>query len=286
MKKTIIFAALAIFTHSFTAEKKAYLIYNDKGKISSYEKLLKAAKESDMIFFGEFHDNPICHWLELELTKDLYAEKKDKLVLGAEMFEADNQIVLTKYLTGVISDSAFEKDTRLWGNYGTDYKPLIEFAKANKLNFVATNIPRRYASMVYHKGLASLDTISKEAKQWIAPLPIKYDSTVQSYKEIFENSGGHGGQNLPMSQASKDATMAHFIMQNWKPGQTFLHYNGAYHSNNHSAICWYLKQSNPNLKVLVISAASQENIEKLSTESLGLGDFIICIPESMTRTMQ
>ncbi len=286
MKKTIIFAALAIFTLSFTAEKKAYLIYNDKGKISSYEKLLKAAKESDMIFFGEFHDNPICHWLELELTKDLYAEKKDKLVLGAEMFEADNQIVLTKYLTGVISDSAFEKDTRLWGNYGTDYKPLIEFAKANKLNFVATNIPRRYASMVYHKGLASLDTISKEAKQWIAPLPIKYDSTVQSYKEIFENSGGHGGQNLPMSQASKDATMAHFIMQNWKPGQTFLHYNGAYHSNNHSAICWYLKQSNPNLKVLVISAASQENIEKLSTESLGLGDFIICIPESMTRTMQ
>jgi uncharacterized iron-regulated protein len=286
MKKTIIFAALAIFTLSFTAEKKAYLIYNGKGKISSYEKLLKAAKESDMIFFGEFHDNPICHWLELELTKDLYAEKKDKLVLGAEMFEADNQIVLTKYLTGVISDSAFEKDTRLWGNYGTDYKPLIEFAKANKLNFVATNIPRRYASMVYHKGLASLDTISKEAKQWIAPLPIKYDSTVQSYKEIFENSGGHGGQNLPMSQASKDATMAHFIMQNWKPGQTFLHYNGAYHSNNHSAICWYLKQSNPNLKVLVISAASQENIEKLSTESLGLGDFIICIPESMTRTMQ
>ena len=87
-----------------------------------------------------------------------------------------------------------------------------------------------------------------------------------------------------MSQAVKDATMAYFILQNWKIGETFIHYNGAYHSNNHSGICWYLLQKNPKLKVLVISAATQDDINKLDDENKGLGDYIICIPESMTRT--
>lgn len=286
MKKIVLYATIAFFTLSFTAEKKAYLIYNGKGEASSYDELLKSAKDADIVFFGEFHDNPICHWLELELTKDLYAEKKDKLVMGAEMFESDDQIILDEYLRGVITERTFKDEAKLWPNYGTDYKPLVEFAKTNKLKFIATNIPRRYANMVYNRGIKSLDSIDKEAKHWIAPLPIKYDSTVQAYKEIFENSGGHGGQNLPMSQASKDATMSYFILQNWKAGQTFIHYNGAYHSNNHSGIVWYLLQKNPKLKIMVISSASQADINKLDDESKGLGDFIICIPESMTSTQQ
>lgn len=286
MKQILLLVSAVVLCFGFSGEKKAYEVYDSKGAVSSYADLLKSAKESDVILFGEFHDNPICHWLELELTKDLYAEKKNKLVIGAEMFEADDQVIMNEYLRGVISEKTFKDEAKLWGNYETDYKPLVEFAKTNKLKFVADNIPRRYANMVYNRGLASLDSIDNEAKKWIAPLPIKYDSTVQAYKEIFENSGGHGGQNLPKSQAVKDATMSYFILKNLEKGQTFIHYNGAYHSNNHSGIAWYLQQSNPKLKILVISAATQENIDKLDDESKGLGDFIICIPESMTRTMQ
>ena len=286
MKQILLLSTVVMLCFGFSGEKKAYEVYDGKGAVSSYADLLKAAKESDVVLFGEFHDNPVCHWLELELTKDLYADKKDKLVLGAEMFEADDQVILNEYLRGVISEKTFKDEAKLWGNYATDYKPLVEFAKTNKLKFVADNIPRRYANMVYNRGLASLDSIDNEAKKWIAPLPIKYDSTVQAYKEIFENSGGHGGQNLPKSQAVKDATMSYFILKNLAKGETFIHYNGAYHSNNHSGIAWYLQQSNPKLKILVISAATQDNIDKLDDESKGLGDYIICIPESMTRTMQ
>jgi uncharacterized iron-regulated protein len=284
MKKALLYSVIAFISFSFTSDKKAYEIFDGQGKMSSYDEILKAAKESDVILFGEFHDNPICHWLELELAKDLYADKKEKLVMGAEMFESDDQVILNEYLRGVITEKTFKDEAKLWGNYETDYKPLVEFAKTHQLKFVAANIPRRYANMVYNRGLASLDSIDKDAKKFIAPLPIKYDSTVQAYKEIFENSGGHGGQNLPKSQAVKDATMAYFITQNLKKGETFIHYNGAYHSNNHSGIAWYLKQTNPKLKVLVISSATQDNIDTLSDESKGLGEFIICVPESMTRT--
>ena len=277
--------SLVIFMCSFIrSDKPAYSLFDIKGVKTDYDKLLAAAQKADVILFGELHDNPICHWLQHELTVDLYNSKKENLVLGAEMFEADDQVALNEYLSAKVSDKTFKDECKLWNNYSTDYKPLVDLAKKNKLPFIATNIPRRYANMVYSKGEAALDSISPEAKKWIAPYPIKYDGNVKCYKEIFENAGGHGGDNLPKSQAYKDATMAHFILKNWSKGKTFIHYNGAYHSNYHSAIEWYLKQENLNLQVLVISSTEQKDITKLEENTLGSGDYIICTPSLMTKT--
>lgn len=265
-------------------DKQPLALFNSKGDKATYDQLLNEAKKADIILFGELHDNPMCHWLQREITEDLFTEKKENLILGAEMFEADDQIALNEYLTGKTSEKTMKEEVKLWNNFATDYKPLLDIAKKNGLKFVACNIPRRYANMVYSRGERSLDSIDVEAKKWIAPYPIKYDSTLKCYKEIFENAGGHGGQNLPKSQAYKDATMAYFILKNWSKGKLFIHYNGAYHSNNHQGIEWYLKQQNPNLKILVISSTEQKDNSKLDEKSKNIGDFIICTPESMTKT--
>jgi uncharacterized iron-regulated protein len=278
MKNTFILLCLLLTTVAFKSDKPAYRLYTSDGTRSDYTELLKKAQDADIILFGELHDNPICHWLQLELTRDLLETRKDKLVLGAEMFEADDQIALNEYLAGKLSEKTFKDEVKLWSNYKTDYKPLIETAKTNKLRFIATNIPRRYANLVYNKGIEKLDSIETEAKKWICPLPMKYNGNLRCYKEIFESAGGHGGENLPKSQAIKDATMAHFILKNWSKGQLFIHYNGTYHSNYHEGIEWYLKQQNQNLKVLTISSVEQEGIDTLSTDAKGLGDFIICTP--------
>lgn len=283
--KNIFFLFSFLFTaFAFKSDKPAYKIYTADGAASDYEQLLKKAQEADIVLFGELHDNPICHWLQLELTKDLLSIRKEKLVLGAEMFEADDQIAVNEYLAGKLSDKTFKDEVKLWNNYKTDYKPLMELAKSNRLPFIATNIPRRYANLVYNKGIEKLDSIDEEAKKWICPLPMKYDGNLKCYKEIFESAGGHGGENLPKSQAIKDATMAHFILKNWSKGKTFLHYNGTYHSNYHEGIEWYLKQQNKNLRVLTISSVEQAGIDTLAMDSKGLGDYIICTPESMTKT--
>ncbi len=280
---TLSFITLTNFT-LFDNGKDAYVMYDSAGKKTDYSQLLLEAKKADIILFGELHDNPICHWLQKELTQDLYTDKKEKIVLGAEMFEADDQIAIDEYLSGRVSEKTFKDEVKVWNNFSTDYKPLLDFAKANKLKFIATNIPRRYASLVYFRGMASLDSINPEAKKWMASWPIKYDSTLKCYKEIYENAGGHGGQNLPKSQAIKDATMAYFILKNWSKGQTFIHFNGAYHSNNHQGIEWYIKQQNLSLKVLVISSTEQKDIHVLEDEAKAIGDFIICTPASMTKT--
>ncbi|MEI7662680.1 MAG: iron-regulated protein, partial [Bacteroidota bacterium] len=60
---------LLIFIPGFArrGDKEAYKVYNGKGHCVGYDDLLKSAAKSDIIFFGEMHNNPICHWLELEL---------------------------------------------------------------------------------------------------------------------------------------------------------------------------------------------------------------------------
>ncbi|MFC2093308.1 ChaN family lipoprotein [Bacteroidota bacterium] len=281
---TLILFFVLVVNIAFASDKPAYKIFDKSGDEVLYEDMFDRLQESNIVMFGELHNNPICHWLQYEVTKDLFEIKKVSLILGAEMFEADNQIIVNEYLKGQLTDKSFEKEAKLWGNYKTDYKPLLEFAKTNNLNFIATNIPRRYASLVYSKGLEALDSLAKDAYQWITPLPIAVDLELKCYKDILEKAEGHGGENLPYAQAIKDATMAYFILNNYKRGDLFLHFDGAYHSDNFEGIVWYLKKDKPNLDVVTISSVEQNDLGELNKDFYGLADFIICINENMTKT--
>lgn len=284
MIKHLMLTAVLLTLFAFKSDKKAYQLFDTKGKETQYSKLLDAAKEADVILFGELHDNPIDHWLEQELTKDLYADKKENLILSAEMFEADDQIIVDEYLSGAVSEKTLKEEAKLWTNFPSDYKPLLDFARKNKLRFVAANIPRRYANMVYTRGLEKLDSIDVEAKRWIAPLPILYDKTLKCYADIFSQAQGHGGENLPKAQAIKDATMAYFILKNFSTGKTLIHFNGSYHSDRHQGVEWYLKKLNPDLKILTIGSTEQDSVDELDKENIGLANFILCTPASMSKT--
>jgi hypothetical protein len=194
----ILLSGLTILTAE--AQKPAYKLFREDGKKVKYEKMLQAASEADIVLFGEYHTNPISHWLQLELSTDLHEIRGESLILGAEMFEADNQLILNEYLRGQISESKFEEEARLWKNYRTDYKPLVLLAKENELTFVASNIPRRYANMVFKKGVASLESLSEEALSYIAPLPLEYDPSLNCYKQLM-GSGGSPMATTPMTSA-------------------------------------------------------------------------------------
>lgn len=278
---TIIFL-LFISIYSFGQDKPAYVIYNSKGKKVTYTKMVKSLQDLDVILFGEFHDNPISHWLQFELTTDL--AKSRELILGAEMFEADNQDELNVYLEGKIDAKGLDSTARLWKNYKTDYAPLVDFAKDNSISFIATNIPRRFARLVHRGGFSALDTLTKEEKSWIAPLPVPYDSLLPTYQDILKMMGDHATPELVKAQAIKDATMAYFITKNCNESKLFLHFNGAYHSNYYEGIGWYIKQYNSSIRNGTISTVIQSDINKLSEEHIGKADFIICVDENMTST--
>lgn len=123
---SVLLFLLASFV-SVAQDKPAYVLYNAEGKKVKYSKMLDAVSGADIVMFGEYHNNPIAHWLQLELTTDL--KEKRSLILGAEMFEADNQEALDAFLQGKISAKGLDSSARLWRNYPTDYAPLVDFAK-------------------------------------------------------------------------------------------------------------------------------------------------------------
>ncbi len=287
MSKSFLIIVMWLINASlFAQEPAAFKIYNAKGKKTSYKKLLKKATKADVVFFGEEHNNTIAHWLELKLTEDLFRLKNGKIILGAEMFERDNQDALTRYVKGEIDEKQLDSLARLWPNFTKDYKPLVDFAREHKLPFIATNIPRRYASMVYKKGFESLDSLSDREKSWIAPLPIAYDSTLSQYVRMRDmmRKHGHDNPNLPMAQAVKDATMAYSIARNLKDGYTFIHYNGSYHSAFDQGIIWYLRRLKPDIKILTVEVISQKQTDHLEPEYKGTADFIIVTDESFPKS--
>jgi uncharacterized iron-regulated protein len=288
--KSIILVMFLVFTVSTVSaqDKPAYKLFNSKGKEVKWSKMVKQLEGADMVFFGELHDNPIAHWLEYELLTDLYKLHDSSLVIGAEMIESDNQAALDEYLAGRYDDKKFAEEARLWKNYNTDYKPLVDFAKDHRLPFIATNVPRRFASAVFKGDFAALDSVKQEDIKWIAPLPILFDINVPCYADMLKMGNEHPEMKIdekyPKAQALKDATMAYFIMKNKKEGGVFYHINGSYHSDNFEGIIWHLKKADPSLKIMSLTAVEQDDIKKVANENLGKASYIIVIPVSMSKS--
>lgn len=280
-KFLIIVISCFIFSNlSIAQDVEAYKIFDSKGKPVKIKTMFKDLEQANIILVGELHNNPISHWFEYEIS--YFLSTNHKILLGAEMFESDNQEDLNRYIRGEIDKAAFDSLVRLWPNYETDYSQLVMLAKKTKSDFIATNVPRKYAKIVNQNGFESLDSLSDEEKKWIAPLPIDFDPELSGYKEMTGMMMGKYSPNLPKAQAIKDATMAHFILQNFKEESIFIHFNGAYHSDNYEGILWYLKRINPDLKYITITTVTQNYVNKLYDDNIGIADYIICVDNNVT----
>ena len=277
-----------VLTASATQAQQAipFQIFNGKGKKVSYAKMLAQSEKSDITFFGEYHNNAVAHWLQLELTQDLAKSKKNALTLGFEMFEADQQHLVDQWLNGGLNDKQFQDTMRMWTNYKTDYKPLMLLAKTGKMPVAADNVPRRIASAAFKLGREGLINIDAKEKAFMADAQFPIDTTLSQYQAMMDMVGAdHSkGYNFVLAQAIKDATMAHFIDKLWKPGTHFIHFNGAFHTDYHQGIIWYLNRLRPNLNYVSISTVEQSDVRKLDKEHLNRAHFIIVVKDNFTKT--
>lgn len=288
---TIIILLLVSFVSIIEAQnKRAYHLFKDNGEVANYEEMIKDLADSDMVFFGEYHTNPISHWLQLEMSQSFFNIKGEELFFGAEMFESGNQLVLNEYLNGLYpEDKMIPEITQMWGNYKTDYKPLVEMAKDNSLRFIATNIPRRYASMINNMGIGALKVLSPEALSLIGPELEKYfDPTVKAYAEMADHMGDHvppNMLNIQTAQAAKDATMAHFALKNFSKGNLLFHFEGSYHSNYGQGIIWWVNRIQPGLILKSITTVEQSEWNEMTDEEKAtIANYIIVVADNMTHT--
>lgn len=270
---------LLLFAQSDTVPP--YRIYSVAQKQEiGLEELIGRLQAEEVIFFGEEHNDSIAHLLELRLLEGLYRQGKKRVMLSMEMFQTDAQLVLDEYRKGLISESNFRKDGKLWGNY-EDYRPIVEYARENGIYILAANAPSRYAGLVARKGLKSLDALSRAARSLLAPLPI--DTLTGAYYEKFVGMmGGHAGigsMHLYQAQNLWDATMAWHIarlMKKRRGKKQVLQLTGRFHSDGRLGTVAQLARYSPKLRCTNISVFSDSSVARPPwSQWENLGDYVI-----------
>lgn len=275
-----------VLSASMTAQTdlSKFRVYDSQGTPSSVADIIKAIEKADVVFLGENHDDSVAHSLQLDIfrqTIESYSAKRP-VVLSLEMFENDVQIVLNEYLGGQISESHFLQSSRPWGNYKTDYRPLVELAKEKKLSVIAANAPRRYVNMVSRLGRESLNGLSPEAKRWLAPLPFPEpsDAYATKFKSLMGPSAEArmGIDNILASQSLWDATMAYSVAEALKKNKNALviHLNGSFHTENRLGTAEQVLKYRPKTNTIVVTMRYEEDFKTFDqTKHKNLGDFVI-----------
>ena len=286
------FAFLTLPLLAQTVSDQNFRAFDGNGAAVDLDKITAALTTADVVFLGEQHDDPTAHALETEILRRAFERygKTRAVAVSMEMFERDAQPVLDEYLQDLINESNFVQASRAWNNYAADYKPLVEFAKANKLPVIAANAPRRYVNRVSRLGRESLNQLSALAKSQIAPLPYAQASDVYA-KKFAGLMGGmpSHSSNLLDAQSLWDATMAYSIAEHLKKQPTALvvQINGSFHSENRLGAPEHLLRYRPNIKIVVVTMISDKSFPNFDQPTQqNSGDFVIVTNPNLPRTMK
>ena len=270
------------------------IVSSTTGQTVSLSQLADAASTADVVFFGEQHDDEETHRAELAMLSAI-GERRGKVVLSLEMFERDVQSVLDAYLAGRISEADFRAQSRPWPNYGTDYRPLVELAKAKGWPVVAANVPRRFASTVSRRGLGALDSLSASDRLLVARDNV-CPTDDQYYRNFIEVMGGaHGGAPAVSGSAApsmdammglfyqaqcvKDETMAEAIIAaraNAGSDAVVVHFTGAFHSDFGLGTVSRVLRRLPAARTVVVSAVpTPDPAGEAVTQYTDRGQFIM-----------
>lgn len=272
---------------SIQMERPAYRLYDGQGQALSWSGMVSTLEKQDVVLFGELHNNTLTHYLQLQVMKEL--DSKASWVLGMEMFSREDSLLLAEYHQGLVKDYYFNSDAATWDNFSTDYKPLLEYAKANWSGVYGTNVPRRYAGMAAKFGVGFTEKIGEVAQAFLPPLPIEVDEEEEVYAQMKKGMAGHGGGGKGMNkmvyaQALKDASMAYVISCLLQQDKKVFHVHGAFHSLNGQGIGTYLQQYAEGASFKTITCKEVEDINHFPESARGDGDYVLLFPKDMSKS--
>ena len=275
-----------------TAEGRFRIVAPGERTELAYPQMIDRLADADVVFFGEQHDDPETHRAEAMVLESLGRVGRP-VVLSLEMFERDVQPAVDDYLAGRISEADLLSRSRPWPRYATDYRPLVELAKARGWPVVAANVPRPLASAVGRKGMAALDTLSSAER-----LHAARDNLCPAddyHARFMEQMQGHGAgagaaassDTLPtamaerfyLAQCVKDEAMAESIVEARRRaprGAIVVHFNGAFHSDYGQGTVDRVRRREPGWKLAVVTAIPVRNpaAAPVAPQS-GRADFVI-----------
>ena len=260
-----------------------------KKRFEDFESMLADVSRADVVFLGEEHDNPGTHRLERAALEGI-ARRRGKVVLALEMFERDAQPKLDDYLAGKLGEEEFLKASRPWPRYATDYRPLVEFARAKGWPVIAGNVPRRLASLVGRKGLVGVDSLPATDRAFVAAkLDCPRDKYYERFKETMGDMSGHGQKITPEEAAAmvgrfydaqcvKDETMGEAVATargKW-PDAVIVHVNGSFHSDFGMGTAQRVRDRLDGARVAVVSFVPVEDLDTADGKKIRKqGDYLV-----------
>jgi uncharacterized iron-regulated protein len=257
---------------------------------ADFEVMLADLARADVVFVGEQHDDPNTHRLEAAILDGL-RRRSVRVTVSLEMFERDTQGGVNSYLSGGITEEEFLKSSRPWPRYTTDYRSLVEMARAEGWPVIAANVPRRVASSVAKSGLAALDTLTPVERSWVAA-----DVTCpkDAYFDRFAATmGGHDGpgaktsaeeqrattERYYFSQCVKDETMAEAIATGFDQfnRKLVVHFNGSFHSDFAQGTADRVRRRLDGRRMVVVTVLPVKDLDTLKPvgDDLKRADYLI-----------
>ena len=269
-----------------TSAGPGFMIYDMQSEAQlTLEDMVEQLVSADVVFFGETHNDSVAHALQDSLY-GLMLRRYGEVSLSLEMFETDVQHVVDEYLEGFIDFEKLRVDGRAWGNYETDYHPLVERARGSGQRVVAANAPHRYVRLVGRRGAEALTGLPEQSRTFLPKKPYAFvDTAYQNrFLRLMGEMAGHGlGTAMsPLFAAQQlwDATMAQSIYTAYRASRRrrtkVLHINGSFHSDYRQGTVSQLQRLNRRLDLVTISAVRMERLDEVDwSQHVGLADFVI-----------
>jgi uncharacterized iron-regulated protein len=286
-----------------------FRIFTGAGEATALEEVVAAMGRHQVVFIGETHDDPTAHMLQAQLLERAWTaygagatagDASRRVALSLEFFERDVQPIVDEYLADLITEAAFLRDSRPWPRYATDYRPMVEFAKAHGLEVIAANAPRRYVNRATRLGRESLHDLPPHARAILPPLP--YGEPTAAYREqwiqvisrVMEQEGlkcgipvahapapvgAHGNMgNQFHSQVLWDASMAWWVSRYLAdhPDALVLHMAGGFHVARGTGTPEQLEAYRPGTRAMIVMIRPVEDVAVFQPAPDGeWGDFVI-----------
>jgi aminopeptidase N len=202
--------------------------------LSTLTDVIDRVSEKPIVYIGETHDRFSDHVMQLEIIRGLQRKGK-KIAIGMEMFQRRFQGVVDAYIEGRIDEKAFLKGTEYFKAWGYDYylyRPILLFARAERIPVGALNLKQDIVDKVFKGGL---DSLTDEER---AAVPARMDFSDEAYRKrlvrVYREHKDFGSEKFDFfyqAQVLWDETMSEAVDRFLKahPGRQMIVLAGTGH---------------------------------------------------------
>ena len=178
----------------------------------SFKQMIDDLKRVNVVFIGEYHHNEEHHKHQLNIIKTLN-DNGISIAIGLEMFNADSQDELDKWIKKDISLRDFQK---IYDNNWTFpwylYEGIFLYARDNNIPMIGLNISRSIIKKVSTHGVSSLT--DEEKKNLPTDLVCEIDSrAMEILKSAYYSHSKENFVHFCEAQTLWDKVMAMNIMK-------------------------------------------------------------------------